>query len=180
MPFINPVWKRWLHFFSIIALPATCILLLALCLGRAIHIEMYVVWRMMTEGAGLFFYISSITHVSNTISRRHSCGVLKEAWGSGKKSITSHSSGSTHLSFYLVLSWEPCNTCRKSSRGGSKSSYKRFSPPCGSHSFVLRVYRLSTLKEMSLLGYSRWKLWEHTLIVHCTLSPLRLIVHDYF
>ncbi len=65
--------------------------------GRAISIKMYVVWWLMTEETGLFFCISSITDVSIAILRRHSCGALKEAWVSGKKSITSHSSATTHL-----------------------------------------------------------------------------------
>ncbi len=37
--------------------------------GRAISIKMYVVWWMMTEEAGLFFCISSITDVSIAILR---------------------------------------------------------------------------------------------------------------
>jgi len=97
MSFINPVGKHWLHFFSF-----SCFTLylhpsaFALCLSRAI--EMYVVWRMMTEGAGLFFKIFSITHVSLPF-REGTAVAYKGGMG---KSITLHSSGTTHLSFHLV------------------------------------------------------------------------------
>ncbi len=146
--------------------------------GRAISIKMYVVWWMMTEEAGLFFCISSITDVSIAILRRHSCGALKEAWASGKKSITSQQRYYTPLiSLHSIVRASPY--MQKTSHTGSRVLTGAYAchVTCGSHSFVLRVYRLSTLKEMSLLVY--W-LWEDTLIVHCTLSPLRLIVHCYF